>query len=348
MLTVRQSQLATAVNMSTQQPNDIDAALDAAHRPARACPMPHVGVKLAIATSPMLHRLLPGPVAVAAGEARGRLLWSRSADVRERARAAMSAIVGGTERAGEVESLARRHVIERQVLLMLFWQPPRQARIDERSRVNIEAALAAGRGVLFSVCHLAAFWDALTPLQAWSQSRFAVVGGWWFATPTADYAGRRLVRFQQRSQARQERLVCSLHSFAVIESLLGEGQIVESFFDIPGSRETRFLGKRAMLASGTARLAAAADAIVLPARTRRVGHRMWVDVSPALDSRDFADFEQLHDTLAAIHSGLILDVAETLEDPRRPGVWEAGATADSWVMPRQAAAAGAARLQSAG
>jgi two-component system sensor histidine kinase KdpD len=73
----------------------------------------------------------------------------------------------------------------------------------------------------------------------------------------------------------------------------------------------------------------------IPARARRVGHRVWVDFATPLDARDFADVEELHERLAALHQELILELAESLEDPRRTGAWEQGATARAWIALHQ-------------
>lgn len=316
--------------MSTET-SDIAAAVDRARRRGPAPQMPRVGVALSIVTSPTLHALLPRRVAVAAAEARALLLWRLRPEARERARAAMAAIVGGTTRASEVEQLARRHVVEKDVLRALFWQPCTPAASDARSRANLETALASGRGVLFSICHVGPYFDAPSPYVDCARAKFSVAGGWWFEPPTPDYAGRRLACWQRKGDMRGQRVLLSAGSFALLEALLEEGELVELFFDLPGSRGTRFLGKEVMLASGTARLAMSTGAIVVPARTRREGHRIWVDVAAPVDPREFTGAEQLHQALADVHSELILEFAETLEDPRRPGAWEAGATAERWI-----------------
>jgi lauroyl/myristoyl acyltransferase len=86
-----------------------------------------------------------------------------------------------------------------------------------------------------------------------------------------------------------------------------------------------------MLAEGNAQLAVRADAIVLPVRARRVGHRVWVDVAKPFDPRELT-VDQLHDALAALHERWILENPATMEDPRSIG-WEHGATAEAWVQP---------------
>ena len=59
----------------------------------------------------------------------------------------MAAIVAGTERAGEVEALARKHLIEREVDKILFWRRW-SCRLDDPSAAVVGEALASGRGVV--------------------------------------------------------------------------------------------------------------------------------------------------------------------------------------------------------
>jgi lauroyl/myristoyl acyltransferase len=320
---------------STPIPIDVPAAPAAARDRVAPVRMPSVPLRAAMRSSPLLHRLRPGRLDVLVGELRGRIVWRRNREAREDARATMRAILAGTARDRELESLARRHVIETESNMALFWQPPRDARMDAGSSAHLQSALASGRGVLLSCCHVGPWFDLATPVELNGRRAYAVFGDWFFETPTPNLWGRRLVHWQRKSAARKlERVIPASRSFVVIRDLLEAGEVVQSFFDMPGPHLTNFLGKPVMLADGTARLAVDADAVVLPARSRRVGHRSFTDFAAPLDARDFDDAEELHERLAAIHSELILEVAETLEDPRRDGAWEAGATAAAWISPR--------------
>jgi lauroyl/myristoyl acyltransferase len=316
-------------------PIDVPAALAAARGRAEPARMPRVPLRAAIRSSPLLHRLRPGRLDVLVGELRGQIVWHRNRDAREDARATMRAILAGTARERELEALARRHTIETEANMALFWQPPRDARIDRESSAHLRSALMSGRGVLLSPCHVGPWFDLATPVALNGRRVFAVFGDWFFEAPTPSLWGRRLVHWQRKSAARKlERVIPARRSFVVIRDLLEAGEVVQSFFDMPGPHVTNFLGKPVMLADGSARLAIDADAVVLPARSRRVGHRSYSDFAAPLDARDFDDADQLHERLAAIHSELILEVAETLEDPRRDGAWETGATAAAWISPR--------------
>jgi lauroyl/myristoyl acyltransferase len=319
--------------MSATPPSEPVTTVEDARRRVVAPPMPRVSALLAFATSPTLHRLLPGRHAVLLGQAHGNLVWLTRPVVRANARATMEAIVGATPRAHEARALARRHVTEKFALRMIFWQPPAVASIDERSRANLLAALATGRGVMLSACHMGPCFDIASPVLGVGRRSFQIAGSWFFDPAPPNYAGRRVAWWWQKVEKRGTFLVRANRSTPTVLALLKEGEIISLYFDVIGRHSSVLLGKPVSLAPGTAKLARKGEALILPLRARRTGARVCVDILPALDARDFEDPEHLHDELARIHSELILEFAETLEDPRRAGAWEHGAKADAWISP---------------
>jgi lauroyl/myristoyl acyltransferase len=322
----------------------MDSALATALQQAR-CPVercrtpPATDLRTRVATSRRIRRLLPTALMVRRAEAQGRAVWAADPEERDRARRAMEAIVGGTERAHELEPLARQHVVETVVRRTLFWQPWASPSLEEASLERLREALRADRGVLLSSCHCGPYLlgvSAIAPLGRTTYSASA----WALLPPTPGYWGRRIARRRHEARARDERLVHSAGSFTLLRALLQEREVVSIFFAMPGSRRTRFLGKTVMLASGSARLATETDALVVPLRTRRVGHRAWVDVDEPLDPRELGGCEELHEALAAVHERWILEFPASLEDPNREGAWVQSATAEAWLRPELAHAAG--------
>jgi hypothetical protein len=251
----------------------------------------------------------------------------------------MAAIVAETPRAGEIHELARQHLVEDEVRRALFWQPWKTASMDAVSLGHARSTLAAGRGVLLSSCHQGPFFLYRSAITSLGKTAYTVAAPWFFEDPTPDYWGRRLAHWWRGLQRNDERVISSMGSFPVLHALLEQREMVVLYFDMPGSRVTRFLGKPVMLASGSARLAFQTDALVLPARARRVGHRVGADVHAPLDPRDFSSDEELHDALAAVHERWILEFPATLEDPGREGAWERGATPQAWTRPESIGAA---------
>jgi Bacterial lipid A biosynthesis acyltransferase len=282
----------------------------------------------------VLRRALPTRLLVQRTQARASAAWEHDPLARRLSLAVTESIVGGTPRAGELEALAREHLVEQAVNRTLFWQPWKMPSMDARSTENVRLALSSDRGVLVSSCHLGPFFLQFWPLST-MRSGYAIFGPWFFEQPTADYAGRRLARWRKGLEPRDERLLPSQGVFVQLRGLLAQGEMALMYFDMPGSRHTRFLGKPVMLATGTARLALDADALVLPIRARREGHRVWTDVQAPLDSRDFSGYEQLQDALAGVHERWILERPGALEDPNRRGAWEGSASASAWTRPER-------------
>ena len=86
--------------MSTRQSLDLHGALQSLKDSTRAPRMPPARPDIWLKTSPLLRRLIPTRPLVARAERRGRALWDRSPEERERAISAMQAIVAGTRAPG--------------------------------------------------------------------------------------------------------------------------------------------------------------------------------------------------------------------------------------------------------
>jgi hypothetical protein len=317
---------------------DLDAALAAARQRSPRPAMPPAKLRVRLKTSTALRRLLPTRLAVSRAAAKGRARWD-DADARRDALAATNAIVGGTTRAGEIEQLARRRLIEDEVNRTLFWQPWSTSKLDAPSARNLEAAYASPRPVLISLCHVGPYFLAMSALTSRGHNEVALAAPWFFEPPSHDYWGRRLARWWRGIYPRRERIVSTASGFPLYKALLERNESLLIYFDMPGSRRTQFLGKPVMLGSGSSQLAFQTGAVVLPLRARRDGHRAWTDVIAPLDARDFATADELHDALAAVHERSILELPETLEEPNRPGAWEGGATEHEWARPTTATAA---------
>jgi lauroyl/myristoyl acyltransferase len=313
-------------------------ALQQARCPVERCRTPPVtDLRTRVATSTRIRRLLPTRLMVRRAQARGRAVWAADPEERDRALRAMEAIVGGTERAHELEPLAREHVVETIVRRTLFWQPWAPPSLEQASLERLSEALHAGRGVVLSPCHCGPYLLGVSAIAPLGRTTYSA-SSWALLPPAPGYWGRRIARRRQEARARDERLVHSAGSFALLRALLQEREVVSVFFAMPGSRRTQFLGKTVMLASGSARLATETDALVLPLRTRRAGHRVWVDVAEPLDPRELGGLEELHEALAAVHERWILELPASMEDPNREGAWERSATAEGWLRPEHAAA----------
>jgi lauroyl/myristoyl acyltransferase len=284
-------------------------------------------------TLPDLRRPIPTRLAVARAEHRGRVAWEISAGERGRAIAAMKAVVAGTKHAGRVQELARAHVIENHVREAFFWRPWGRPTVDRESHAHLQAALASGRGVLLSRCHLGPFFLGAGALGKLEAAPYTTAGPWLFEPLATGPWARRVDRWRRGAEGMGERLLNTKGSYELLATLLERRELVQVYFDMPGSKRTQFLGKPVMLAGGSARLAEQTDALVLPMHLYRSGHRVSARIQPALDPREHRSHEELQDALAQVHERSILLAPATLEDPNRAGAWEHGAGALEWARP---------------
>jgi lauroyl/myristoyl acyltransferase len=293
--------------------------------------MPGGRLRLRLKTSPALRRALPTPLVVARSERKARRLYDRHQPTREHALRTMEAVVCATERASELEQLARRYVVEAEAWEALFWQPWREPpSIDRASRELLRECCSGERGALLSACHVGPFFGKARALVSIGIEPVVVAGDWWFEPPGPGYWGRRLARWR-RGLPRLP-LVRPSGSFDLLASLLRDGAATMVYFDLPGRHETRFLGKPVELVDGTARLAVAADVPVVPLRSRRRGHRQSLQAGEPLDPRDHGGVDEVQDALARIHERLILEAPEEMNDPAEFG-WKDQASATAWRRP---------------
>ena len=166
--------------------------------------------------------------------------------------------------------------------------------------------------MLLSPCHLGPHYHLASAAPFRGRETYLVAASLFFDPQEDSYWARFQARMRKGTRSHPMRADGSFH---VLQALLERGDAVFVHFDRPGRRATHFLGKSTMLADGSAQLAFRADALVLPLRARRAGHRVWVDAAAALDPRDFDDADELHDALAAHHERWILEDPAAMEHP---------------------------------
>ena len=301
------------------------ALLASLSRPQAHTRTPPAAAGVRLRTAALPNALMPARLAVRRAERLGAT--DPGPLERERALETMRILLAGTPREGELEELAREHLVEQHAQRALFWQRPWRAELDPASAAHVERALSGDRGVLLSACHQGPYsrLDLAEPFRR--RATYLVPGEWYFEEPSHDLWGRRLARWRNGIHSRPVRAV---GSFRIIQALLERGDAVFLFFDLPGPRQTPFLGKPVMLAEGTAQLAARTGAIVLPVRARRRGHEVWVQAAPPLDPREHGSEDRLQEALAALHERWILENPAAMDDPREFG-WQDGATPEAWL-----------------
>src|SRR5215210_4716585 len=131
------------------------------------------------------ERRLPRWVAIARAVRRGRAWWDVETE-RHRALVVMQPVARDP---GELEALARRHLVEhsvREALLARLWELERSPR----------TAPPRGRGLLVTYCHFGPFCGMPITFLDSRPRVSAVVGAWLLKPPTPDERGLRAVRWR--------------------------------------------------------------------------------------------------------------------------------------------------------
>jgi len=269
------------------------------------------------------HRMV-----VALGHVRGRLKWLHP-ESRRRSRLAVAAIAGGHANDG----MAREHLEHAGARDQLIRHPEIMRGAAIEGGQHLRAARATGRGVIVSYCHFGPF-PAIGVTALELVSDVHQVAGAWLAAPRPDSITHRVRRWRRIFDEAGVPLITAEGCFAAVNELLQRGAVVVMAFDWPGSVESRFLGRPVRLAAGTARLAEASGALVVPAMRRFHRLELRTLFGAPVDSAT-GGWRRLHADVAAQHERWILQCPAALEDPRRPGAWEESATPESWLLPRR-------------
>lgn len=275
-------------------------------------PLPPLDPLRRLYATPAVHRAVPRVVALALVRRKAGLAWWRSGEVREAARAAMESLVGATDRAGEVDALARAHVSENAVRSELEWRPSLGARFRIE---NAEALRHCHDGGLVHFMHHGPYVHLTGALKAAGITCYAPIAGYFFTAPEPGLIGHK-DRSHLLSLMAGSPVFPAEGSGTIIPRLLGEGKLVGLASDLPGRLPARFLGRDVGVASGTAKLALATGRPVACLTFRRDGGALpAVVVEELLHPVDFSSPAELQAAILAKHEAAVLAWPEALERP---------------------------------
>jgi lauroyl/myristoyl acyltransferase len=309
---------------------DADPAAPAAQLPDLTIPrpVPWGGVVPRLRASEAAHRLVPVPAAMALLDLAQRRAAARNPARLDAARAAMAAVVGGTEREADLEELALRHLSAAAHGWELMWRPRFLERMPVEGLDRLRA-VEPGRGIVFSAPHygplvgLAALPRAVGPIDVAVGEHLAA------AEAPRGYGGYQIEQSRTvilRAGFRPVRAQASARTFS--RTLKDGGQVLLNF-DVPGKYAVQFLGKTVDLMNGTARLAQSTDSVVVPVLPQPRGRGWVVHIDEPIDPRRHDSWQSVLQAAADVHSRLVLEAPEHLESPLRDGGW-AVATRDGW------------------
>src|SRR4051794_34237749 len=291
-------------------------------------PVPWGGVVARLRASETMHRLVPAPLAMAALDLGQRLAVRRRPGRLDLGRAAMEAVVGGTEHEGALDRLAFRHLCAASRSWELMWRPWLLAKMPVVGGEPLRD-IEPGRGIVFSAPHFGPL-IGMAPLPRIVGPIHTAVGEHMVAPDApAGYNGYQNEQVRKVLRDNGFRLVRAVGSARTFTEVLKDGGRVLINLDVPGKTPVRFLGKTVEMMSGTARLAAGTDALVVPVVPLPEGRKWSLHLGAPLDPRAYGTWEELLQATVSSAEKLILRAPEYLENPLRESGW-AVANRNGW------------------
>jgi KDO2-lipid IV(A) lauroyltransferase len=170
----------------------------------------------------------------------------------------------------------------------LHWRPWLGRRTPIEGLAHLEAAVAAGRGVIFATAHVGPFLGLVHALAA-RGIKVYISGGQFGGEPAFDGRRGRWTLMQNRwVEDAGSRWVHRGGSYPLLRALLERGEICFMTVDAPGTIEVDFAGHPARVRGGVAALALETGATIVPGATLRRG---WGQVGVFLEPVDPAGFD---------------------------------------------------------
>lgn len=253
-------------------------------------------------------RGLPAEAALPLARAGGLARWALRPQLRAAALAHMSRAVAGGGRDGDERSLAFRHVVAMRTLELLVWRPE----LASRGRVSGDEALrslrAGGEGAVVLFTHLCLSAPGMYVLAAAGLTDAVVYN-------TDPQPGAQQLMYQRVFGGWGVDLVPRVSgAFEELRARLERGQTCAIAGDLPGGSPCVFLGRRAGLASGPARLARLCDVPIVFAVPTLRRARVDVALTEVVRPDAFPDEAALVQRLADLMSAAILSQPQTWQD----------------------------------
>ena len=257
---------------------------------------------------------MPAAAALPLVRLKAEIAWHRRPDARAAARAQMASLLAASSRAGELETLARRHVAENAARAEFEFRHGVGARFPVENPERLHA-LRDGGGGLVHFMHHGPYVHLTGALKAVGVTCYAPIAGYYFTTPEPGMTGHR-DRSHLLALMAGSPVFPAEGSGAIIPRLLAEGKLVGLASDLPGRLRSRFLGRDVLVAAGTAKLALATGKSItcLTFRRRRRGLPAVV-VHPPIDPLTAGGRERLQAAIFAVHEPAVLAWPEALERP---------------------------------
>jgi lauroyl/myristoyl acyltransferase len=220
---------------------------------------------------------------------------------------------GHTDRAGEIEQVARGYTEFALLRDFRRWRPRHLARQPVHGAEWLTSRRDPDRGVLLSFVHHGQY-DGLFP----SLGRVGVAMQTVVAPEAFDPASPVQLRqhFKVAGMAPETTLVPTTIGTAGMIGLIEQRKIVAIASDVAGRTPIEFLGRTISTASGAARIAIETNApVVLVTSHRQPSGRPSLTVHPPLEPGDFADPTELLQEMMRRHGEAVLAWPEAFDSP---------------------------------
>jgi lauroyl/myristoyl acyltransferase len=275
-----------------------------------------LGLARRLYASPLAHRMLPWPVAVATVRARAARIWATSTVKREHAIRSMEFVVGATDRAGEVEELARRWIFESLKRDELTWRSWQTTRFPVEGVERFEPARRQGRGAILSFVHHGQHAGIFGSLARQGViSHVAVLPSLIGGDPGPGYQGLRRKQHIATARLGGAVMFAAKGGMDHMRELLSDGKVIALASDLPGSLPFTMLGRRVSGGSGAARLAHELDVPLLPVTAWKRGTLQSYTVGTPIEPGELGDLEGIQQAIADAHAPAIMAWPEGLMAP---------------------------------
>lgn len=230
-------------------------------------------------------------------EARTRLAW-RHKGVREDARAQMRFLVEHRRPDLDLETLARDYVRYQALRGEMRWHPHAITRLEVEGFEHLQAAKAAGRGVVISFMHHAFFEGAFASVAARGIRSHLVCYGYMLR----DDAPGWLQQHVRVALTHGNQPFAADRGVEEMLRLLREGEVLGIATDVPGHTPLRFAGRDVVGSFGAARLASTVDApVVVMTSEPQPDGTPRIRLHEAFEPASFPDPAKLLEAVVAVH-----------------------------------------------
>ena len=237
----------------------------------------------------LAHRLVPWPVARRVVTAVAERAWDNDRLLREHALLHMRYLLEKSERAAEIEGLAREYAIQAYLRLARWFRPWLTSREAPENLELLEKLRGTGRGVILNFAHHGDHAGYLASVARFGYPIDIAVDPFFFS----ESAGPRELQMIATCTRYGGRVFPARGNSELMRQMLRQEHIVALASDVFGGTAVRMLGREVKVASGAARIAKDTGAWVVPFIARRNGREGQAVLQEPLDPTDFDSPESL-------------------------------------------------------